>query len=272
MRFRPCIDIHNGKVKQIIGASLRDGNAEDATVSFASENYVAEDSAVNYAEEYAAWDLKGGHVIILNATGTPEYEASKREALSVFHAYPGAWQAGGGITPENAGVFLDAGASHVIVTSYVFREGRIDEARLAQMVKAVGRDRLVLDLSCKKVETSDGAGEYRVVTDRWSRLTQTVLEGALFVRLARSCDEFLVHAADVEGRQEGIEERVVRILAEAEGIRCTYAGGVHTMEDIALIRDAGKGRVDFTVGSALDVYGGSLSISQVASGTKGQVQ
>lgn len=263
MKFRPCIDIHNGKVKQIIGASLRDGNAEDATVSFASENFVAEDSAVSYAEEYAAWDLSGGHVIILNKTGTPEYEASLQEALSVFRAFPGVWQAGGGITPENAGIFLDAGASHVIVTSYVFREGRTDEARLSQMVRAVGRDKLVLDLSCKKVASPDGAEEYRVVTDRWTRLTQTILNRATMERMSRSCDEFLIHAADVEGHRQGIETRVVEILAEAEGVKSTYAGGIHTMEDIALIRDIGKGRVDFTVGSALDVYGGSLSIAEV---------
>ena len=265
MRFRPCIDIHNGRVKQIVGASLRDG--DEKTVSFASENFVAEDSAVSYAEEYAAWDLSGGHVIILNKTGTPEYEASLQEALSVFRAFPGVWLSGGGITPENAGIFLDAGASHVIVTSYVFREGRIDEARLSQMVKAVGRDKLVLDLSCKRVMTAEDAAEYRVVTDRWSRLTNTPLNRATIERLSRSCDEFLVHAADVEGRQQGIEEAVVEILASAQEVPCTYAGGIHTMEDIRKIREAGNGRVDFTVGSALDVYGGPLSLAEVAKKT-----
>ncbi|MBQ9512281.1 MAG: phosphoribosylformimino-5-aminoimidazole carboxamide ribotide isomerase, partial [Lachnospiraceae bacterium] len=269
MRFRPCIDLHNGRVKQIVGASLKDGD-QDGTVSFAVENFVAAKDAVYYADLFAKEQLSGGHVIFLNAAGTPEYEATKKEALSVLKAYPGQWQVGGGITVENAASFLDAGASHVIVTSFVFRDGAIDEARLQQLVRAVGKERLVLDLSCKKVVTPDSAPEYRVVTDRWMRLTKTVLSRETLERLSRSCDEFLVHAADVEGRQQGIETRVVEILAQAQDTVCTYAGGIHTMEDIALIRDAGQGRIDFTVGSALDVYGGSLSIEQVVSESGGR--
>ena len=266
MRFRPCIDIHNGRVKQIVGASLRDG--DENTVSFAEENYVADKDAVSYAALFDAHGLTGGHVIVLNAHGTPEYEASCAEALSVLKAFPGSWQAGGGITPQNAAAFLNAGASHVIVTSYVFREGRIDEARLSQMVKAVGRNRLVLDLSCKRVRDASGEDAYRVVTDRWTRLTSTELNHATIERLSRSCDEFLIHAADVEGKQQGIETGVVKILAEAGDVTCTYAGGIHSPMDIRVIKATGKGRIDCTVGSALDVYGGHLSLEEVVDACK----
>ena len=261
MKFRPCIDIHNGRVKQIVGASLRDG--DESTVSFAEENYVADRDAVSYAALFDAHGLTGGHVIILNAKGTPEYEASRREALSVLKAFPGTWQAGGGITPENAAEFLNAGASHVIVTSYVFREGRIDEARLSQMVKAVGRSALVLDLSCKKVTGAEETDTYRVVTDRWTRLSATPLNRDTLERLSRSSDEFLIHAADVEGRQQGIETGVVKLLSEVPGITCTYAGGIHSVMDIRVIKSVGKGHIDCTVGSALDVYGGHLALEDV---------
>ena len=119
MKFRPCIDIHNGKVKQIVGGSLTDVQDQ------ASENFVSEQDASFYAELYKKAGIKGGHVILLNGHDSPYYESTKEQALLALHTYSGGLQIGGGVNPENAGEYLDAGASHVIVTSYVFKDGRI---------------------------------------------------------------------------------------------------------------------------------------------------
>ncbi len=252
MEFRPCIDIHNGKVKQIVGGSLADvGN-------FARENYVAEQDAAFFAEFYRKQGIRGGHIILLNAADSEHYEQTRRQAFAALAAYPGGMQVGGGITAENAAEFLEAGASHVIVTSYVFREGHIDYPRLEKLVKAVGRDRLVLDLSCKK--TVEG---YRIVTDRWQKITKESVDEALMSRLSDYCDEFLIHAVDVEGRADGIEEELAGRLGAWKGRPLTYAGGVHSYEDLYLLKRLGYNRMNVTVGSALDLFGGNLEWARV---------
>ena len=251
MRFRPCIDIHQGKVKQIVGGSLG-GTVE--------ENHVSERGAAWFAELYRQDRLPGGHVILLDRRGTEEYEASWQQARQAFLTFPGGLMAGGGIGPENAAEFLDAGASHVIVTSYVFREGRFDRERLAEMVRAVGRERLVVDLSCRWCEEE---GAFLVVTDRWTRFTREALVPELLEEIADSAAELLVHAVDVEGKQQGIEEKVVTLLGTACPIPAVYAGGVRSMEDLDRVRTAGRDRVDVTIGSALDLFGGALAYRKV---------
>lgn len=253
MEFRPCIDIHNGKVKQIVGASLQDAGNR------AEENYVAEQNAAYFSGLYKEAGIKGGHVILLNSADSEYYEETKKQALAALRGYPGGLQAGGGITPDNAQEFLEAGASHVIVTSYVFRDGRIHYDRLKLLKDTVGRQRVVLDLSCRK--TADG---YRIVTDRWQKVTEEVLEEALLDRLAVYCDEFLVHAVDVEGKSEGIEEELIVFLGRKSTLPVTYAGGVRSYDDLRLIRELGKNRVHVTVGSALDLFGGKLSWKKIA--------
>ncbi len=168
-------------------------------------------------------------------------------------------QAGGGITPDNAADFLNAGASHVIVTSYVFREGRIHKDRLKELVKAVGKNKLVLDLSCRKMAD----GTYCIVTDRWQKLTKETVSMELLTELSDSCDEFLIHAVDVEGKNNGIEEDLVRFLADFDKTPITYAGGVHSYEDIQRLKDLGKDRIHVTIGSALDLFGGQLSFEKI---------
>ena len=252
MEFRPCIDIHNGKVKQIVGGSLKDRG------DIARENFVSEQDAAFYAEMYRDAGLKGGHIILLNPAESSFFEETKRQAMRALQSYPGGLQIGGGITPQNAGEYLDAGASHVIVTSYVFRNGRIDYDRLEEMRKAVGAERLVLDLSCRK--TPDG---YLVVTDRWQKLTDEKVDGALLDRLADHCDEFLVHAVDVEGCANGIETELAGLLGSWGKRTMTYAGGVHSYEDLRLLRELGRNRLNVTIGSALDLFGGTLEWKKV---------
>ena len=248
MEFRPCIDIHNGKVKQIVGGSLQDHKDQ------AKENFVAAKDASFYAELYKEYGLKNGHIILLNPVTSEYYEATKAQAMGALRAYPGGMQIGGGITAENAGVYLDAGASHVIVTSYVFREGKIDLERLRLLSERVGKKQLVLDLSCRK--SADGA--YYIVTDRWQKFTRVQVTEETLNRLAEYCDEYLIHAVDVEGKSAGIEAELVQLLGESSPIPATYAGGVHAMEDLELIRKLGGGSVHVTIGSALDLFGGYL--------------
>ena len=252
MEFRPCIDIHNGKVKQIVGGSLTDEKDQ------ASENYVSERDASWYADLYKKDHLTGGHVILLNAKDSPYYNETKAQALAALRAYPGGLQVGGGITDENAAEFLNAGASHVIVTSFVFREGRIDQENLSKIVRAAGKEHLVLDLSCRKKD--DG---YYIVTDRWQRFTNEKITEELLDELAAYADEFLIHGVDVEGKKGGIEEALVTLLGGWKGISVTYAGGIGSLEDLTKIEQLGKGRVNATVGSALDLFGGTLSYREL---------
>ncbi|HEY9172232.1 MAG TPA: phosphoribosylformimino-5-aminoimidazole carboxamide ribotide isomerase [Verrucomicrobiae bacterium] len=237
--FRPCIDLRAGKVVQIVGGTL------GSDPSAVRTNFISERPAAWFAEQYRRDGLIGGHVIMLG----PGNENSAREALA---AYPGGLQIGGGINADNAKAWLDAGASHVIVTSWVFREGRVDWTRLEQLVRLIGKERLVLDLSCRR-----RGAEYFVVTDRWQKFTELTLNAGSLQTLARSCAEFLVHAVDVEGLCRGIDRELVEKLAVWTPIPTTYAGGANALADLELVTQLGRGKVDLTIGSALDLFGGS---------------
>ncbi len=252
MEFRPCIDIHNGKVKQIVGGSLRDKGDR------AKENFVAEQDAAFYARLYRRYQISGGHVILLNAKDSPYYAETKRQALSALRASPGTLQAGGGMTPENAPEFLQAGASHVIVTSYVFRDGVLNYKNLERLCAVIGRDRLVLDLSCRK---RDGA--YYIVTDRWQKFTDEKITEALLDCLSGYAGEFLIHAADVEGKSSGIERGLVEMLGGWNRIPVTYAGGVGSFEHLRQLREWGQDHLNVTIGSALDIFGGTMRFEDV---------
>lgn len=256
MEFRPCIDIHNGKVKQIVGSSLRDQG------DMAEENFVSGQDAAYYAKMYRKMGISGGHIILLNAKDSPCYEKTKEQALNALNAYPGGLQVGGGITDQNAAEFLQAGASAVIVTSFVFRDGRIDYGRLERLVQAVGKEHLVLDLSCRFRSDVTEAGYY-IVTDRWQKFTKERVTPELLDRLSQSCNEFLVHAVDVEGRSKGIEKPLAKLLGDWGRIPVTYAGGVHSFEDLNLLAELGNNRLNVTIGSALDLFGGPMSFEQV---------
>lgn len=244
VKFRPCIDLRDGCVVQIVGLTLVDGERPVT-------NFESNEGSAAIARRYRDDELAGGHVIMLG----PGSEEAARSALA---AYPGGFHVGGGITPGNANSYLRSGASHVIVTSYVFREGRMDGARLDEMVSAVGKGRLVLDLSCRR---RDGA--YFVVTDRWQHFTDLAVDAESLGALAEHCDEFLVHGVDVEGQRIGIEEDLVALLGASCPIPVTYAGGARTLEDLDRVREIGRGRVDLTIGSALDVFGGDVAYADV---------
>lgn len=248
MKFRPCIDLHSGQVKQIVGSTLREQSSNELTTNFSTDRPAAE-----YAELYKNDNLTGGHVIMLGSGN----EKAAKEAL---RAYPQGLQVGGGINLDNAKMWLDAGASHVIVTSFVFRDGTIDMERLTNLVNLVGKKRLVLDLSCRKKENDT---RYYVVTDRWQTYTEVAVDRETLTSLSAYCDEFLVHGVEVEGKRCGILEDLVVLLGECSPIPVTYAGGVKDMDDLERVRALGKGRVDVTVGSALDCFGGSLPYDDV---------
>lgn len=252
MEFRPCIDIHNGSVKQIVGSSLRDSGDR------AQENFVSEQDASFYAGLYREYKITNGHIILLNPFGSSYYEETKRQAIAALRAYPGGLQVGGGITPENAGEYLDAGASHVIVTSYVFKDGRVEYERLKELVRKIGKKNLVLDLSAGKKD-----GRYYIVTDRWQKYTKVELTGRILDEFSSFCDEFLVHAVDAEGKADGIEEELAGLLGNWGKIPVTYAGGVHSYNDLRLLKKIGQDRVNVTVGSALDLFGGPLKFEEV---------
>jgi len=244
MNFRPCIDLHQGKVKQIVGETLRDGGG-------VKENFVSPHGADHYAELFKRDGLAGGHVIMLGP-------GNEEEALKALAAYPGGLQIGGGITAENAAFYLERGASHVIVTSYIFRDGRLDENRLERIVSEIGKERLVIDLSCKK--SGDG---WKVATNQWAVLSDFDVNRENLAYLQNRCAEFLVHAVDVEGKRSGIQEELAAHLAEWTTIPTTYAGGIRSLDDIERFRRITGGRLDFTVGSALDLFGGSLPYRDV---------
>jgi phosphoribosylformimino-5-aminoimidazole carboxamide ribotide isomerase len=237
--FRPCIDLHEGRVKQIVGGSLSDSPGQLRT------NFVSDRPASWFAELYRRDGLTGGHVIQLG----PGCESEARSALA---AYPGGLQLGGGVNLDNAGGWLDAGASHVIVTSWVFREGRVDWSRLDSLVKSIGRERLVLDLSCRKRD-----GQYFVVTNRWQKFTDLVVNREMLQMFGQHCDEFLIHAVDVEGLCRGIDAELVEQLGEWTPLPMTYAGGAKSLEDLETVARLGHGRVHLTIGSALDIFGGN---------------
>jgi len=235
--FRPCIDLHEGKVKQIVGGTLGDAGLRT--------NFVSEKSAAWFAELYRRDGLAGGHVIQLG----PGNDAAARAALA---AYPGGLHLGGGVSAQNARGWLGAGASHVIVTSWVFREGRVDWARLDELAKTIGGDKLVLDLSCRK-----RGEQYFVVTDRWQKFTELEVNAETLEKLSLYCAEFLIHAVDVEGLCRGIDCELVQKLGQWTPLPMTYAGGANSLADLELVTRLGGGKVDLTIGSALDIFGGS---------------
>lgn len=252
MEFRPCIDIHNGKVKQIVGGTLKDKGNQ------AQENFVSEQDAGFYARFYRERGIRGGHIILLNKEGSEYYEATRRQALLALLEYPGGLQIGGGIRKDNAAAWLEAGASHVIVTSYVFQDGRINRENLEKLKSEVGKERLVLDLSCRRKGDA-----YYIVTDRWQNFTDVALSEAVLDELSDSCAEFLIHAVDAEGKAGGIEEPLARMLGAWNGIPVTYAGGVGSFADLQKLKVLGQGRLHVTIGSALDLFGGNMSFNEV---------
>lgn len=240
MKFRPCIDLHQGRVKQIVGSTLSDGQQGSLTTNFASDQ-----PASHYAEMYKADRLFGGHVIMLG----PGNETAAAEALQTF---PQGLQIGGGISVDNAAHWLDLGASAVIVTSAVFKDGQVHKDRLSQLVRAVGKERLVLDLSCRKKGDA-----YYIVTDRWQKFTQVTVSEESLAYFADHCSEFLIHAVDVEGKCAGIEEELTALLGRFSPIPTTYAGGVKSLADLYRVKELGLNRLDATIGSALDIFGGT---------------
>ena len=254
MEFRPCIDIHNGKVKQIVGGSLKDEGSQ------AKENFVATEDAAFFADYYRRDGIKGGHIILLNPVDSEYYEATREQAVLALHTYPGALQIGGGINAQNAAYFLEQGASHVIVTSYVFSNGMVNYDNLNQLKSLIGKEHLVLDLSCRKKDD-----DYYIVTDRWQKFTKEKVTLELLDRLSSYCDEFLIHAVDVEGKASGIETELVRMLGNWGKIPVTYAGGVGSFEDLRQLKELGKGKLNVTIGSALDLFGGTMPYKEVLS-------
>ena len=256
MKFRPCIDLHSGQVKQIVGSTLTDeaGGAKKPDDDLAT-NFSTDRPASSYAEMYLRDKLTGGHVIMLGPGNT-------EAATSALKAYPGGLQFGGGVNTSNAQEWLDAGASHVIVTSFVFHNGQIDMGRLRSLVDSIGKERLVLDLSCRR-KPGDSTGPYYVVTDRWQNYTDVKVDAATLVDLGRYCDEFLVHGVENEGKRCGILEDLVELLGEYSPVPVTYAGGVKDLSDLDRVKELGKGKVDLTIGSALDCFGGSISYDDV---------
>ena len=252
MKFRPCIDIHNGSVKQIVGGSLADKN------NYAVDNFVSEYDGGYYGKLYKDYGLYGGHIIILNPEDSGFYKEDVRQAYKALSAFEGGLQIGGGITDENAVGFLERGASHVIVTSFVFKDGKVNFENLERLIKKVGRKRIVLDLSCRKKN-----GEYYIVTDRWQKFTDVRLCEETLELLGGYCDEFLIHAVDVEGKSKGIEERPVEIMEEFSPVKSTYAGGISSFEDLEKLKELGRGKIDFTIGSALDIFGGKMDFEKV---------
>lgn len=320
MRFRPCIDIHNGTVKQIVGGSLSDSGV--GATNFVS-SFTAEEGGTFYGEMYRRMGLPGGHIILLNPTGTEGYAADMKTAEAALRAFPGGLQIGGGVTAENAETLLNLGATHVIVTSWVFREGKVDRERLKQLQREVGKDHLVLDLSCRKTERG-----YCIATDRWQKLTDTYVNQETLDELSEYAEEFLIHAVDAEGKRNGIEEELAELLGTwalgtnqdgaenvsqkkcdgdkyskdgidpgkgnwdrrskcsidqengnrdkkaqvdvrstsektGAGFPITYAGGVGSFADLARLKTLGRGLLDVTIGSALDIFGGEMKLTEV---------
>lgn len=245
MKFKPCIDLHDGKVKQIVGETL---HADQAGII---ENFVSSHDSAYYASLFKKDKLTGGHVIMLGGGNT-------EAAIRALNEYPGGMQIGGGINADNAQRFLDEGASHVIVTSYIFRNGKLDKDNLDKMIEAVGKQRLVIDLSCKEKD-----GKWYVVSNQWKQFTDFEVNQENIAYLEQFCDEFLIHAVDVEGKQQGFQQSLVKSLAQWVTITTTYAGGVRSLADLELFESLSDGKIDITIGSALDIFGGSLSYDEV---------
>lgn len=245
MQFRPCIDLHDGKVKQIVGSTL--GYSDRDVV----ENFTSDYDSAYYAERFQQDELTGGHVIMLGA-------GNEQAALQALAAYPGGLQVGGGITADNAARYIEAGASHVIVTSYIFHDGMLDRERLARLVAAVGKEHLVIDLSCRKKDD-----KWFVVTDKWTKFSDFEVNAETIKDIEQYCDELLIHAVDVEGKRSGMQEELVRDLAAWTSIPTTYAGGVRSLEDLKKFEQLTNGKLHVTIGSALSIFGGDLRYEDV---------
>lgn len=243
-KFRPCIDLHDGKVKQIVGSSLSDSGKGLKT------NFETDRSSAWFAELYKKDCIKGGHVIMLG-------KGNEDAAKAALAAYPGGLQVGGGISADNAKEYIDAGASHVIVTSWIFPDGKLDRERLEKLVGIVGKKHLVLDLSCKRTGFDEsGNPTWNIAVNRWQTLIDIKITVETLKDLANYCDEFLIHAADVEGKQQGMDNDLIRFLAKYSPIPATYAGGAKSLEDLEHVKEISDGKIDLTIGSALDLFGG----------------
>ncbi|MBU2863414.1 phosphoribosylformimino-5-aminoimidazole carboxamide ribotide isomerase [Reinekea forsetii] len=234
--FRPCIDLHQGQVKQIVGGSLNDEGAQT--------NFISQYDAAYYAGLYKEHQLTGGHVIALG-------QGNDEQAKKALAVWPQGLQFGGGVTVENASHYIEAGASHVIVTSALFEGGEFSFSKLEAIKAEVGADKLVLDLSCRKTESG-----WHIATNRWQTITSLAVNDDTLAELSKHCAEFLVHAADVEGLQGGIDEALVTLLGAHATIPVTYAGGARSFADLERVHHLSNGKVDLTIGSALDIFGG----------------
>ena len=252
MEFRPCIDLHNGQVKQIVGSTLGHSNQEVV------ENFISEKDSSYYANMFKEDQLTGGHVIMLGP-------GNEEAALLALKTYPNGLQVGGGIHAENAKKYIDAGATHVIVTSYIFHDGKLDMERLTQLIQAVGKEHIVIDLSCRKRD-----GKWFVVTDKWTKFSDFEVNEQTIPYIEQFCDELLIHAVDVEGKRSGMQEELVQDLANWTSIPTTYAGGVRSLEDLEKFKKLSNGKLHVTIGSALDIFGGDLPYQDVVSYCKGK--
>ncbi|MBT3539096.1 phosphoribosylformimino-5-aminoimidazole carboxamide ribotide isomerase [bacterium] len=246
MQFRPCIDILNGKVTQIVGETL-------ATNSLVAENFVTNKNAAYFADLYKKNNLAGGHIIMLDKT-----EKTKSQTIEALKTFPQDFQVGGNINSDNAQEFINAGASHIIVTSYIFKDNKLSPLRLQRLMSAVKKEKIVLDLSCRKKNN-----EYYVVTNRWQIFSNFKVTSKNLETLSNYCDEFLIHGVDSEGKLQGVEIDLLNILKDFTGIPITYAGGIRDMNDIEKIKQTGNGYINFSVGTALDIFGGELNYNKV---------
>ncbi|PVH24623.1 phosphoribosylformimino-5-aminoimidazole carboxamide ribotide isomerase [Sphingobacterium corticibacter] len=246
MNFRPCIDVFKAKVVQLIGTSLFGGDERTIIKHFESEY-----SPAYYAKLFKEDDLKGGHILSLGS-------GNNDVVIEALSAFSGGMKYGGGVTAENAHVYLDAGATHVIVNSYVFNNGEINYSNLDSLVKSIGKDKLVLDMSCRKRN-----GEYYIVTNLWEKFTNVRINKQSLLEISGYCDEIIVHGVDSEGRKQGLESDLVKILAEHTPIKTVYAGGISSISDLNLIKELGNEKIDPCIGTALSIYGGNLPYQDV---------
>lgn len=245
VEFRPCIDLHDGKVKQIVGSTL--GHKDKNVV----ENFISDNDSSYFANMFKRDRLTGGHVIMLGY-------GNEEAALLALQTYPKGLQIGGGITAENAKRYIDAGASHVIVTSYIFHDGKLDLERLDKLLQTVGKEHIVIDLSCRKRDD-----KWFVVTDKWTKFSDFEVNETSLSFIEQFCDELLIHAVDVEGKRSGMQEELVQDLAHWTSIPTTYAGGIRSLDDLQKFKDLTNGRLHVTIGSSLDIFGGDLNYSEV---------
>ena len=248
MKFRPCIDLHEGKVKQIVGKTL----TADA-VDKPETNFISDHSAVYFADMFYRDGLTGGHVIMLG----PNNEQAATEALQAF---PNAFHIGGGVSLENAQFWLEKGAKAVIISSRLFNGTDFSMESLQAFTDLIGKDKIILDLSCRLVE-----GRFRAMTNKWNTVTNLIVDEKKIDELSTHCAEFLIHAVEIEGTGSGPDWELLNMLARCESSIITYAGGISSLNDLAAMQKLDAQHIDFTIGSALNIYGGHLSYATVTS-------